>query len=218
MGLHLHASADERITLFLACDPSIAAVNNEVDLAALVRGERTQTLITPEDASQVVIAPLAPSTMAYARRAAGAIPGAAIAIRARLLEKGGDNVYAALQELSEDEQQSLGELNAWQESFNRELVSLGLVEISDWPDVVPAKIGGYRRYPAAMLDRFPMELLAELAGHIARVSSLDAEGKAPSSSPSGADMTDSPEPGGALTAEGSAGASVETAEGHSARA
>ena len=212
MALKLHPSADDRIVVYLPSDESLADNNDDAALVDYLKTGDDSALVIPDDATRVTIAPLTPSAARYAVREAGGLSKAALdasraltdalatAREANTAEDGTvDEAAARRLAMGDLDSDAMAETEAFNDRYAVLMCELGVTIISDWPDIKTAKRGAHRRYPAATVERLPLETRAEIAAHVGRVSALGVEGKARSGSPSGAPVT-SPTSGPATTA------------------
>lgn len=207
MAIKLYPDARERVTVYLRADEALAGANPPDVLEHYERTGDASALVVPQDAARFVIHPLNASALSQAGRDAGDLPFDALQVsrrvEARLKAEPGDDIDAARARLMVEEGLTAahwGPLQAWSEARALALCSLALVECDAWPEVRPASVRGVERFPAALLDRLPMDARMELAAHVERISALGAEGKASPSSRSGAPEPGSPRPGAAPTA------------------
>lgn len=188
MAIKLHPDARERIVVYLRADEAIAAANGPDVLDRLAAGDATG-LVVPADAAKFTVHPLTASALAQAQRDAGDLPYEAVqaakaveaAVKAHLAEHPGDAVEDARARAMAEQGvgvEQWGAIQAWSEARALALCSLGLVECDAFPGVELVRVGGHLRFPAALLERLPMDARMELAGYVERVTGIGDEGKA----------------------------------------
>lgn len=181
----------------LACDPAVAAVNDDTTLREYLAESDHAVLTVPPDALLFGIRPLSEEELEDLDELAGDVPhyGREVqaAMRARI-EDEGLSAQEARAQLSADEKAAWRAYRDWQGRRNEAMLSLAVETLGGQPFDVLAWLKSLRR--RSVIQRVKSELIV----HASNITDLGYGPKAPSSPPSTSPSSPVGSPGAASSA------------------
>ena len=236
MGLKIHSRAADPVDIVVPCDPAVRAANpigadGEDPLERYAETLDLDTIVVPPDATRITIRVLREAETRLAQKRTGRMPergrliavrqGHAVAEAYRLAAAGHAEAsdaaieagVAYTESLSDADHAAHGAYEAWIARSHIEAARLGVLSISDWPDLAPGPDG----YPIErVLDEVELggisaaTFVSQIASAIDGVSTLGKARRRSSTTPSGA-TTSGPTPGPASGADEAATDDASTA-------
>lgn len=160
MGLRTYSQADDQVEIVVACDPAVRAANpiGADGADPLERYAETldlDSIVVPPDATRITLRVLRERDFNLGPKRAGRLPlrGQMLALRRDRSMRGlartstasiddlVDASVAFVEGLSDADYEALTAFEAWTARTHVEAARLGVVSISDWPDLAPSGAG-----------------------------------------------------------------------------
>lgn len=166
--------AAQPVSVVLACDPSLQAANDAEALDAYLSTGDVDGVVVPESATRFAVKPLTDAELSACKREAGRPSVLGERLLSEVRES--DDPALAAEMLSDVEFAAVQRHAAWNDAFRAATLKRGVVGIDGRGDCDLDTITSPTLRAAVKM---------ELHLHILRLSTLGAEGKARSESPSG---------------------------------